>query len=86
MLPNCHDRIDCNDPLRADCSDNNKCVCKSNHIASNNSTCLPLLDGFCWKNSQCITENSVCFYNSCQCKSDFLRVSNNLCVLSDLNN
>ncbi|XP_057324142.1 prion-like-(Q/N-rich) domain-bearing protein 25 isoform X1 [Microplitis mediator] len=86
MLPNCHERTDCNDPLRTDCSENNKCVCKSNHIASINSTCLPLLDGFCWKSSQCSIENSVCIDNSCQCKPHFLRVSKNLCVQSDFNN
>lgn len=82
FLADCSDRSDCRDALHMDCSINNKCVCKPNHIAYINQSCAPLLDGFCWLEGHCVTENSDCINSSCTCKPGYVRVSMNGCVKS----
>ncbi|XP_057335152.1 uncharacterized protein DDB_G0272530-like [Microplitis mediator] len=80
LATSCYDALDCSDPWHAACSPNKKCICKTNHLAINNATCYPILDGYCWNNSQCIIRNSVCSDFQCTCKSDFVAVSDNLCI------
>lgn len=56
--------------MHAKCGDNNKCVCRANNIAVN-ERCLPIVNGFCWKNETCGTKNSICIDSTCQCKPGF---------------
>ncbi|XP_057326135.1 low-density lipoprotein receptor-related protein 8-like [Microplitis mediator] len=79
----CLDILDCEDVLHLSCSDNHQCECKKNHIIVNNSTCLPLLDEYCWFYEKCAPENSVCSFNTCQCKPNYLQRSNNQCIPSN---
>ncbi|XP_014298521.2 fibrillin-1-like isoform X2 [Microplitis demolitor] len=80
LLHSCEDSTDCSEPWHAECSDDHKCICRSNNIAMSRSMCLPLLDGYCWRDDQCQTGNSICENFRCACGSDFVPVSNNLCV------
>ncbi|KAH0557202.1 hypothetical protein KQX54_001496 [Cotesia glomerata] len=70
----CENNIDCGVPWRSTCYQNH-CVCNANHIALNALTCLPVLDGTCWKDDQCMTKNSHCDGSWCQCKPGFVSVS-----------
>lgn len=80
----CRADFECIDKEHRECSRDNKCVCKPNHISVNESTCLPVLDGFCITDDDCQTENSYCFNYNCRCKPDFLAISGDLCILSKI--
>ncbi|CAG5093662.1 Protein of unknown function [Cotesia congregata] len=80
----CRADSECIDKKHRECSRDNKCVCKPNHISVNESTCLPVLDGFCITDDDCQPENSFCSNYYCRCKPDFLAISGDLCVLNDL--
>ncbi|XP_074115834.1 uncharacterized protein LOC141538344 isoform X2 [Cotesia typhae] len=75
----CEKDLDCNDILHVGCSVGGKCVCKDNHILLNNSKCAPLLGEFCWSDERCAVDNSVCFQNSCQCKTGYTFENNTYC-------
>ncbi|KAH0564633.1 hypothetical protein KQX54_013216 [Cotesia glomerata] len=75
----CFDAFDCSDLWHSLCSKDKKCICQPDNIAINKS-CLPSLNGYCWRHDQCMTLNSECSNNRCACKSDFIAVANNLCV------
>ncbi|XP_057318029.1 cell death abnormality protein 1-like [Microplitis mediator] len=77
-VDNCVEK--CSEPWHTVCSKDKKCVCKSNNIAINRSTCLPILDGYCWKDDQCRAANSVCFDFRCRCKPYYTAVSKNTCL------
>ncbi|XP_057333197.1 protein crumbs-like [Microplitis mediator] len=80
LVPSCNEDFDCGDPWHGQCSEDEKCVCRENNIASNDWTCSPLIGGLCWTNRQCQVENSTCIDFHCECKSNFVSVSNHLCV------
>ncbi|KAH0562690.1 hypothetical protein KQX54_000624, partial [Cotesia glomerata] len=73
-LFHCKKTIECGELWHSRCYQN-KCVCNSKHIAVNKLTCLPVLDGNCWRDDQCMTENSHCHNYRCQCKLGFVSVS-----------
>ncbi|XP_057341498.1 protein draper-like [Microplitis mediator] len=79
LLFSCNDTSECSEPWHALCSKDKKCVCKSNNVALSTSSCSPILDGYCWKNDQCVAENSICVNFRCECKRDFIAVSKNHC-------
>lgn len=49
------------------CSEDNICICTSNTIEINPRYCAPILGGVCWQTDECVTENSQCINNICQC-------------------
>lgn len=75
----CDNELDCGDSWHYRCDPDKRCRCNSNNYLINRSTCLPLLKGYCWKDSQCLTVNSVCIDFHCECRSNFVAISNNLC-------
>lgn len=70
--------IDCDDIENAKCS-NGECVCREKYAEVNAKTCRPLLGGFCWTDSDCITDNASCIDNRCQC-SEYFTTENNSCL------
>ncbi|KAH0546299.1 hypothetical protein KQX54_008060 [Cotesia glomerata] len=66
----CTSDNDCNYTMHAKCADNNKCECRANNVAVN-GRCLPVVNGFCWKNETCATKNSICIDSTCQCNPGF---------------
>ncbi|XP_057335566.1 rh5-interacting protein-like [Microplitis mediator] len=76
----CNDDLDCGDPWHIKCFSDKKCRCNSNNFLINRSTCLPLLKGYCWRDSQCFVPNSACIDYHCKCKQNFMAVSSNLCL------
>ncbi|XP_057336159.1 tenascin-like [Microplitis mediator] len=79
-LSSCNDNTECSDSWHSFCSKKGKCVCALNNIQVSSSTCLPILDGPCWKDDQCMALNSVCIDFRCKCKENFIGIANNLCV------
>ncbi|XP_057338529.1 prion-like-(Q/N-rich) domain-bearing protein 25 [Microplitis mediator] len=79
-LYECNEDLDCGDPWHIKCFSDKKCRCNPNNFIINRSTCVPLLRGYCWRDSQCIVTNSVCIDYQCKCKSNFMAVSGNLCL------
>ncbi|XP_057318109.1 protein eyes shut homolog [Microplitis mediator] len=79
-LDACSKRSECRDALHMDCSINETCVCKPHHTLSTDKSCGPPLGGFCWLENQCVTENSACIDNSCECKPGYIKVSFSLCM------
>ncbi|XP_057322611.1 prion-like-(Q/N-rich) domain-bearing protein 25 [Microplitis mediator] len=75
-------RIDdnCKEIRHSKCSKDRNCVCRSNNIQVNATTCAPLLGEFCWQNEQCATDNAVCIDMECQCTTNYIRRSNNQCL------
>ncbi|XP_008560128.1 prion-like-(Q/N-rich) domain-bearing protein 25 [Microplitis demolitor] len=79
-LYSCNKDSECSDPWHSKCSEDKLCVCNSNNTALSQSTCLPQLFGYCWKDDQCVIENSVCIDFNCKCKDNFVPAAKNLCV------
>ncbi|XP_074106815.1 uncharacterized protein LOC141532385, partial [Cotesia typhae] len=79
LLYHCDNALDCGEPWNSKCF-KNRCVCKKNHAAVNQLTCLPTLGGSCWRDHQCMTDNSHCLDFQCQCKPNFVSVAVNMCV------
>ncbi|KAH0534683.1 hypothetical protein KQX54_006802 [Cotesia glomerata] len=80
-LYHCDDALDCGEPWHSKCSQN-RCVCNANHIAVTGLICLPSLSGNCWRDDQCMTDNTHCIDFICQCKPGFVSVAINMCVAS----
>lgn len=78
----CRADHDCSKIKYAKCSDNNKCVCKSNFLQLTSKTCAPLIGEYCEENSDCHPMNSRCYHKICQCTDGFVRLSNNQCLSS----
>lgn len=78
-LFSCSDTTECSDIWHSECS-TGKCVCKSNNIAIGNSTCLPILHGYCWRDDQCTAESSACIDYRCACKPGFTEIAVNSCA------
>ncbi|XP_057324708.1 prion-like-(Q/N-rich) domain-bearing protein 25 [Microplitis mediator] len=71
----CKSYEDCKAVEFADCSVNKVCVCGQSFVALNETTCRPLIGGFCLSNKDCLTDNSMCFDEFCQCKPNFTSLS-----------
>ncbi|XP_057336515.1 cysteine-rich with EGF-like domain protein 2-B [Microplitis mediator] len=80
LVSSCTDVSECSDSWHSACSLEGKCICALNNIATKTSTCLPILNGYCWKDDQCMVMYSVCNNFRCQCKPNFIAVANNLCM------
>ncbi|CAG5083973.1 Protein of unknown function [Cotesia congregata] len=80
LINTCTNVTECSDSWHAQCTSDHKCVCDLNNMALNPSTCLPILNGFCWRDHQCMAENSVCTDYHCACKPNFIAVARNLCI------
>ncbi|XP_074115832.1 uncharacterized protein LOC141538342 [Cotesia typhae] len=76
----CERDLDCEGVFHIGCSVGKKCVCRDNHVLIDNSTCVPLLNEFCWSDEQCAAAHSVCFENICRCQSNHITVSNVHCI------
>ncbi|KAH0534448.1 hypothetical protein KQX54_004003 [Cotesia glomerata] len=81
LMYSCKETSECSDSWHWNCATSGKCVCHVDNVAINNSTCLPSLNGFCWRDDQCKAENSVCTDYRCRCKPHFVAVANNHCAL-----
>ncbi|XP_044594130.1 prion-like-(Q/N-rich) domain-bearing protein 25 [Cotesia glomerata] len=75
----CEDALECGEPWHSKCFQN-RCVCNVKHIAVSELTCLPTLGGNCWRDDQCMTDNTHCIDFRCQCKPGFVSVAINICV------
>lgn len=73
---------DCRNIKYAKCSDDHRCVGKSNYLEINVKTCAPLIGEHCTENSECYPIYSRCFHRVCQCADAFVRRSNNQCLSS----
>ncbi|CAG5075892.1 Similar to TNXB: Tenascin-X (Homo sapiens) [Cotesia congregata] len=62
------------------CSKNNQCICRENAQQSS-SACAPSLNQSCSIANQCITENSMCIDNVCQCRDGYISESNDKCII-----
>ncbi|CAD6230236.1 GSCOCG00006715001-RA-CDS [Cotesia congregata] len=71
----CRLAFQCVDILHSVCS-KNKCVCRQNNVKVSDYACAPILNGYCWKNETCVTKNSLCIDNECQCKNGFVAEAN----------
>ncbi|KAH0557278.1 hypothetical protein KQX54_002693 [Cotesia glomerata] len=78
-LVNCKDQLECGEHWHSKCFQN-KCVYNVKHIAVSERTCLPTLGGNCWRDDQCMTDNTHCIDFRCQCKPGFVSVAINMCV------
>lgn len=79
-IPCMHD-TDCDGIKHSRCSMDKICICENNYARINERKCAPLIGGFCSADEHCITENAVCVDNRCQCKLDFVPISNKQCIL-----
>ncbi|CAG5079307.1 Protein of unknown function [Cotesia congregata] len=71
----CRETFHCIDIVHSICS-KNECVCRQNNVKVSDYACAPILNGYCWKNETCVTENSLCIDNECQCRDGFLAEAN----------
>ncbi|XP_044593996.1 neurogenic locus notch homolog protein 1-like [Cotesia glomerata] len=71
----CRLAFQCVDILHSVCS-KNECVCRQNNVRVSDYACAPILNGYCWKNETCATENSLCIDNECQCRDGFVAEAN----------
>ncbi|XP_057332653.1 rh5-interacting protein-like [Microplitis mediator] len=82
VVTKCNNDTDCGVPWHWECSKNKRCSCKANNTAISTTTCLPLIGGYCWKDDQCVVENSFCIDFHCRCVYPFIAVANNLCRIN----
>ncbi|XP_057319914.1 prion-like-(Q/N-rich) domain-bearing protein 25 [Microplitis mediator] len=75
----CQNDEDCRRIMYAECSGDNKCSCRFEYVEKDQSTCRPLLHSFCETSEECLTNNSACIDNHCQCKGDFAPQSYDRC-------
>ncbi|KAH0535767.1 hypothetical protein KQX54_019051 [Cotesia glomerata] len=74
------DRDDhCADIKYAECTNDNKCACKSDYVPLGNDKCVALLGHYCDDDMECISYNSVCFDHTCKCREKFLMQSEYQC-------
>ncbi|XP_008554071.1 prion-like-(Q/N-rich) domain-bearing protein 25 isoform X2 [Microplitis demolitor] len=71
LYKNCTRDEDCSEIPFAKCSDANKCICHSNYVQLNLTTCAPLLGGFCTEHAECKAKNSICLDNECVCSNSY---------------
>ncbi|XP_057322077.1 prion-like-(Q/N-rich) domain-bearing protein 25 [Microplitis mediator] len=79
IVQNCEINADCTLVKHAHCSENNKCVCKTDFISHDGSSCLQILSGFCSGDEHCAIENSVCINSKCECSNNTIQI-NGKCV------
>ncbi|XP_053595879.1 prion-like-(Q/N-rich) domain-bearing protein 25 isoform X2 [Microplitis demolitor] len=80
----CRGDEDCNEIWHSKCSKEKTCVCRTNNIKVNETTCAPVLGGFCWNNELCATDNAVCIDSECQCNGSNHRRFNDQCIFNTL--
>ncbi|XP_057335489.1 neurogenic locus notch homolog protein 1-like [Microplitis mediator] len=68
----------------AKCSRTQICICSSNTLTVNWTSCVPILNGFCQTNADCKVNNSECFDHVCECKSMFQAIANTECKRAHL--
>ncbi|XP_044594274.1 prion-like-(Q/N-rich) domain-bearing protein 25 [Cotesia glomerata] len=61
----CKLQDDCRQIKYAECSKDNKCVCRSNYIELNAVTCAPFLGGYCESDEECFVNQTKCIDNKC---------------------
>ncbi|CAD6227269.1 GSCOCG00006054001-RA-CDS [Cotesia congregata] len=71
----CRETFHCIDIVHSVCL-KNKCVCRQKNVRASDYACIPILNGYCWKNETCATENSLCINNKCQCRDGFVAEAN----------
>lgn len=76
----CEHDTDCDEIKYSKCSRDNKCVCQNNYFALNETTCTLYLGKHCSTNKQCAIKHAVCSNNQCQCKLNFISISNKQCL------
>ncbi|CAG5103239.1 Protein of unknown function [Cotesia congregata] len=67
----CENDEACNLVKFAKCSEYKVCACTSNTTAITSIYCAPIFGGFCWENDECVTLNSICLNNKCQCHGKY---------------
>ncbi|CAG5073390.1 Protein of unknown function [Cotesia congregata] len=67
----CENDDACNLVKFAKCSEYKICTCTSNTTAITSIYCAPIFGGFCWENDECVTPNSICLNNKCQCHGKY---------------
>ncbi|XP_044597922.1 uncharacterized protein LOC123274389 [Cotesia glomerata] len=67
----CENDDACNLVKFAKCSEYKVCACTSNTTAITSIYCAPIFRGFCWENDECVTPNSICLNNTCQCHGEY---------------
>ncbi|XP_057334257.1 prion-like-(Q/N-rich) domain-bearing protein 25 [Microplitis mediator] len=81
----CEKDENCKQVRFARCSEEKVCKCASNTAAVNLAHCSPVIGGFCWTTDDCLTRDSICVHNKCQCKQLYIRESDNQCIPAHLN-
>ncbi|CAG5089911.1 Protein of unknown function, partial [Cotesia congregata] len=77
----CKRSLDCTGVDFTECNiNNNRCQCIENFVKINNSTCSPVIKGFCSNHEDCNVVNSICDNNYCQCKPKFFQKNSTHCV------
>ncbi|XP_014297221.1 prion-like-(Q/N-rich) domain-bearing protein 25 [Microplitis demolitor] len=80
----CINNDDCADLFHTKCSKDKICVCRGKYVEVNGIACSPLLGEYCWQNELCAANNSICADNECQCKKNYVPISNNECRESSI--
>lgn len=81
----CRSNADCKEIKYSECSENNKCICKSNYIAEfDHKVCKALLNEYCENVIDCSLFNSVCIDHKCRCLGSFSPQTNKECSIRTL--
>ncbi|XP_057342153.1 prion-like-(Q/N-rich) domain-bearing protein 25 [Microplitis mediator] len=76
----CDSDDNCTSITNSQCSQNRRCVCKENYVEVDSTHCATLLFNDCLKNEDCVTDNSICSENKCQCGPYYTPESDNKCL------
>lgn len=75
----CKENDDCNKIKFAICSHDKKCVCNLNYVALGIRKCIALIGEYCDQDEECITYNTICINNKCQCPARYATESKREC-------
>ncbi|XP_044590444.1 prion-like-(Q/N-rich) domain-bearing protein 25 [Cotesia glomerata] len=78
----CESKAGCKNLYNSDCI-GGQCVCQSNTLAVYQTACLSLINGSCRSHEDCLDANSVCIFNRCECKLQYVPVSSSQCILEN---
>lgn len=68
----CNSDQSCSDIIDHTICSENRCICKSNYRSINGTSCELMIGGVCANNESCVTINSACIDNECQCKPQYV--------------